>query len=48
VHIFTSTKQPWVNLGNAPAVHEYYNRDQIWSPESLLRRAAMLANRTAR
>jgi hypothetical protein len=48
VHIFTSTKQPWVNLGNAPAVLEYYNREQIWSQESLQRRAAMLANRTPR
>jgi hypothetical protein len=37
-----------VNLGNAPAVLEYYNREQIWSQESLQRRAAMLANRTPR
>jgi hypothetical protein len=31
IHIFTSSKQPWVNLqGGAPAVPEYYD----WPAES--------------
>jgi len=43
IHIFTSSKQPWVNLeGGAPAVEEYYRRSDYWPAESIerLRRAA--------
>jgi hypothetical protein len=43
IHIFTSTKQPWVVLpNNTPAVPEYYDRKQYWPKESLVRRAALL------
>jgi hypothetical protein len=43
IHIFTSSKQPWVVLPpGMPAVAEYYNRDQYWPAESLARRAALL------
>ena len=46
IHIFTSTKQPWVILGTAtPSVPEYYARDDYWPPESLERRSALLAAR---
>jgi hypothetical protein len=38
IHIFTSSKQPWVNLdGGAPAVLEYYRRSEIWPEESIER-----------
>lgn len=44
VHIFTSSKQPWVVLPpNAPAFTEYYDSAKVWSAESLKRRAAALA-----
>lgn len=40
VHIFTSTKQPWVVLPpGIPAVPEYYKAAEIWPKESLERRA---------
>jgi hypothetical protein len=43
IHIFTSSKQPWVILPpHAPAVPEYYDRKQHWSGESLARRKALL------
>lgn len=46
VHIFTSSKQPWVVLPpGMPAVPEYYDRKQYWRPESLARRAALLASK---
>lgn len=39
IHIFTSSKQPWVILGpEIPAVPEYYNRSEYWPAESLARR----------
>lgn len=42
VHIFTSTKQPWVILpDNVPAFDEYFVIKDIWSPESLVRRAVL-------
>lgn len=42
VHIFTSTKQPWVILpDDAPAFEEYFVIKDIWSPKSLERRAAL-------
>ena len=44
IHIFTSSKQPWVVLPpGAPAVPEYYDRKQHWPAESLARRDAMRA-----
>jgi len=43
IHIFTSSKQPWMILPpNTPAVPEYYDRKQFWPPESLERRRALL------
>lgn len=42
VHIFTSTKQPWVILPpDVPAFEEYFVIKDIWSPESLARRAIL-------
>ena len=39
IHIFTSSKQPWVVLPpDVPAVDEYYNRKDFWPEESLARR----------
>ena len=44
VHIFTASKQPWVVLAPpTPAVAEYYKATELWSPESLARRAAIAA-----
>jgi len=44
IHIFTSTKQPWVVLGpDIPSVLEYYDRDRYWPAASLERRRALLA-----
>ena len=44
IHIFTASKQPWVVLPPAmPAVPEYYRAAEYWPPESLERRAAVLA-----
>jgi len=44
IHIFTSSKQPWVVLPpNVPAVTEYYDRDKYWPAASLERRRALLA-----
>jgi hypothetical protein len=43
IHIFTASKQPWVLLApDAPAVPEYYDREQHWPPESLARRQVLL------
>jgi hypothetical protein len=43
IHIFTSTKLPWVVLPpGVPAVDEYYDRKKYWPPESNARRDAML------
>ncbi len=42
IHIFTSTKQPWVVLPpGIPAVEEFYDREEYWPPESLARRNAL-------
>jgi hypothetical protein len=42
VHIFTSSKQPWVVLpAGAPAVAEYYDSNALWPKESLARRDAL-------
>ena len=44
IHIFTSSKQPWIALSSAvPAVPEYYDRKQYWPQESLERRKVLLA-----
>jgi len=44
IHIYTSTKQPWVVLPPAtPAVAEYYKASALWPKASLERRAALLA-----
>ena len=43
VHIFTASKQPWVPLPEgALAFAEFYEREQVWSAESLARREALL------
>ena len=42
VHIFTSTKLPWVVLpAGTPAVPEYYKPKDLWPPESQARFAAL-------
>lgn len=47
IHIFTSSKQPWVKIpAGTPAVAEYYDRKEHWPSESLERRAALLSRRT--
>jgi hypothetical protein len=48
IHIFTSSKQPWVVLPpGTPAVPEYYDRMQYWPAQSLARREALLAHLSA-
>jgi hypothetical protein len=43
VHIFTASKQPWVVLpAGVPAVPEYYKAAEVWSKESLERRARVM------
>jgi hypothetical protein len=42
IHIFTSTKQPWVKLPeDVPAFEEYYDARKQWPPESLERMATL-------
>jgi hypothetical protein len=42
IHIFTSSKQPWMVLPpGMPAVAEYYKSADYWPPESLERRKAL-------
>jgi len=42
VHIFTSTKQPWVTLPeDVPAFDEYFVIKDVWSAESMARRIAL-------
>ena len=44
IHIFTTTKQPWVNLPDGvPAVPEYYERADVWPSDSLRRMDELLA-----
>jgi hypothetical protein len=46
IHIFTSTKLPWVVLPEGvPAMPEYYRRSEYWPAESLARREALLARK---
>jgi hypothetical protein len=43
IHIFTSTKQPWVVIPpGMPAVAEYYKSADYWPAESIARRKAIL------
>jgi hypothetical protein len=43
VHIYTESKQPWVVLpAGARAFSQYYKSAEVWSPESLARRQALL------
>lgn len=43
VHIFTTSKQPWVTIPEgSPAFEEYYEREKLWPPESLARRQALV------
>jgi hypothetical protein len=47
IHIFTSTRQPWLELPQGvPAVPGYYDREQYWPATSLERRRALLAGTT--
>ncbi|MBV8210810.1 MAG: GFA family protein [Burkholderiaceae bacterium] len=42
IHIFTSSKQPWLVLPpGTPAVLEYYDRNVYWPKASLARREAL-------
>jgi len=42
VHIFTTSKQPWVQLsGDVPVMPEYYRTADLWPPESIARRNAL-------
>jgi hypothetical protein len=44
VHIFTSTKQKWVELSDkVPVMKGYYVREKLWPADSLKRRAALMA-----
>lgn len=45
IHIFTRSKQPWVQLaeGGAPVVEEYYSAKQYWPADALARREALFA-----
>ncbi|HEX6376143.1 MAG TPA: GFA family protein [Allosphingosinicella sp.] len=43
IHIFTSTKLPWLQLPeDALAVPEYYSAKAVWPAESLVRRERLL------
>lgn len=43
IHIFTSTKQAWLQIpAETPAVAGYYDREKYWPAESLARRRAIL------
>mgnify|MGYP000271207202 CR=1 FL=1 len=44
IHIFTSSKQPWVILpANVPVMAEYYDFRECWPAESIERREALRA-----
>ena len=43
IHIFTASKQPWLQLpADVPSVSEYYDRESLWPAESLARRQRLL------
>jgi hypothetical protein len=42
IHIFTESKQPWVELGDeVPVMPRYYSAKKMWPPESLARMKAL-------
>jgi len=42
IHIYTSSKQPWVTLSpDALVVEEYYATEEVWPKESLERRTVL-------
>lgn len=44
IHIFTSSKQPWVVIAEStPSVAEFYDLDKYWPEESLRRRTELRA-----
>ncbi len=44
IHIFTSSRQPWLVLPpDARAVPEYYKASEVWRADSLARRKALMA-----
>jgi len=44
VHVFTSSKQPWVVLPpDIPALENFYRASEVWSEQGLQRRAALFA-----
>ena len=43
VHIFTESKQPWVQLSQeSPVFEQFYRRSQVWSEDALNRRQAII------
>ena len=41
IHIFTSSKQPWVQIPiGIPVYEEFYDRKTVWAPEMLARAQA--------
>jgi len=43
IHIYTRSKLPWVALpAGVPAVEAYYDSKELWPPESLARRKALI------
>lgn len=43
IHIYTESKQPWLNLaGTIPVMAQYYDRNLYWSAASLARRLVLL------
>ena len=43
IHIFTESKQPWVQLpDNVPAMPQFYRASEQWPAESLARRTQLL------
>jgi hypothetical protein len=48
IHIFTASKQPWLVLPpGTPAAAEFYKSAEVWSKESLERRGALQAKKSA-
>lgn len=48
IHVFTSTRQPWVRLPESvPAVEAYYDRHQHWPATSIARLEALFAQSAA-
>ena len=49
VHIFTRSKQPWVGLpSNAIKFDQFYEIEDVWSPESKKIRKSLLKKMTGR